>query len=224
MNITNLCYGGGGGSWLRVSVPVVAILIRNDSARILKERCSLMVCHDARRLLRWEVEGFDELQRLRCATIWCQHLWTYRPVFVKPVTPAQEAKTVVASGAAVLIFTAVSLHSNVSSVVTTSQSSGGRASASVHPAHKTLVDSSRRVRCIVCSAAAASVGFWSCVGKRAVEVDDHPAFGSYWDDAFAKLFASAKPATLDGGRQFLVIQCVECFDWYRAWEVQVQHC
>ena len=22
-----------------------------------------------------------------------------------------------------------------------------------------------------------------------VEVDDHPAFGSYWDDAFAKLFA-----------------------------------
>ena len=42
------------------------------------------------------------------------------------------------------------------------------------------------------------------------EVDDHPAFGSYWDDAFAKLFASAKPATLDVGRQFLVIQCVEC--------------
>ena len=128
-----------------------------------------MICHEARRLLRWEVEGFDALkegQRLRRATIWSQHLWRYRPVFVKPVTPAHEAKTVVASGAAVLIFTAVSRHSNVSSVVTTSQSSGGRASASVHPAHKTLVDSSRRVRCIVCSAAAASVGSWSCVGKR----------------------------------------------------------
>lgn len=29
-----------------------------------------------------------------------------------------------------------------------------------------------------------------------VEVDDHPAFGSYWDDALAKLSALAKPATL----------------------------
>ena len=108
---------------------------------------------------------------MRRATIWSQHLWRYRPVFVKPVTPAQEAKTVVASGAAVLIFThqrwrAVSRYSNVSSVMTTSQSSGGRASASVHSAHKTLVGSSRRVRCIVCSAAAAFVGSWSCVGKR----------------------------------------------------------
>ena len=133
-----------------------------------------MVCHEARRLFRWEVEGFDELkeglvQRLRRATIWSQHLWRYRPVFVKPVTPAQEAKTV-ASGAAVLIFThqrwrAVSRHSNVPSVLTTSQSSGGRASASVHSAHKILVDSSRRVRCIVCFAAAASAGSRSCVGK-----------------------------------------------------------
>ena len=73
------------------------------------------------------------------------------------------SQTVVASGAAVLTFThqrwrAVSRHSNVPSVSTTSQSSGGRASASVHPVHKTLVDSSRRVRCIVCSAAAASAG------------------------------------------------------------------
>ena len=134
-----------------------------------------MVCHDACRLFRWEVEGSDELkenlvQRLRRATIWSQHLWRYRPVFVKPVTSAQEAKTVVANGAAVLTFThqrwrAVSRHSNVPSVLTTCQSSGGRASASVHPAHKTLVDSSRRVRCIVCFAAAASAGSWSCVGK-----------------------------------------------------------
>ena len=143
---------------------------------ILKECCSLMVCHEARRLLRWEVEVSDELKKglvqwLRRATIWSQYLWRYRSVFVKPVTPAQEAKTVVASGAAVLTFThqrwrAVSRHSNVPSALPTSQSSGGRASASVHPAHKTLVDSSRRVRCIVCSAAAASAGSWSCVGKR----------------------------------------------------------
>ena len=74
-----------------------------------------------------------------------------------------KAKMVVASGAAVLTFThqrwrAVSRHSNVPSVSTTSQFSGGRVSASVHPAHKTLVDSSRRVRCIVCSAAAATAG------------------------------------------------------------------
>ena len=64
-----------------------------------------------------------------------------------------KAKTVVASGAAVLTFIhqrwrAVSRHSNVSSVSITSQSSGGRVSASVHPAHKTLVDLSCRVRCI----------------------------------------------------------------------------
>ena len=127
-----------------------------------------MACHDVRRLFRWEVEGSDELkeglvQRLRRATIWSQHLRRYRSVLVKPVTPAQEAKTVVASGAAVLTFThqrwrAVSCHSNVPSVSTASQSSGGRASASVHPAHKTLVDSFRCVRCNVCSAAAASAG------------------------------------------------------------------
>ena len=69
-----------------------------------------MVCHEARRLFCWEVEVSDELkenlvQRLRRATIWSQHLWCYRPVFVKPVTPAQEAKTVVVNGAAVLTFT-----------------------------------------------------------------------------------------------------------------------
>ena len=64
-------------------------------------------------------------------------------VFVKPVTPAQEAKTVVANGAAVLTFT----HQRWPKI--------GRASASVHSAHKTLVDLSRRVRCIVCFAAAA---------------------------------------------------------------------
>ena len=135
-----------------------------------------MVCHEARRLFCWEVEGSDELKKnlvqwLRRATIWSQHLWRYRPVFVKPVTPALEAKTVVANGAAVFTFThqrwrAVSRHSYVPSVLTTSQSSGGRASASVHPAHMTLVDSSRRVRCIVCSAAAASAGSWICVGTR----------------------------------------------------------
>ena len=40
---------------------------------------------------------------------------------------------------------------------------------------------------------------------KGVEVDDHPAFGSYWDDAFAKL--SALPnlrhwlGSLNGGRQ-----------------------
>ena len=41
----------------------------------------------------------------------------------------------------------------------------GATSASVHPARKTHVDSFRRVRCIVCSAAAASVGscFVSCL-------------------------------------------------------------
>ena len=82
-----------------------------------------------------------------------------------------KAKTVVASWAAVLIFThqrwrVVSRHSNVPCVLTTSQSSGGCTSAFVHPVHKTLVDSSRRVRWIVCFAAAASVGSWSCVGKR----------------------------------------------------------
>ena len=85
--------------------------------------CSLMACHEARRLFRWEVEGSDELkeglvQRQRRATFWSQHLRRYRSVFVKPVTPAQEAKTVVASGAAVLTFThqrwrAVCRHSNV---------------------------------------------------------------------------------------------------------------
>ena len=69
-----------------------------------------MVCHEARRLFCWEVEVSDELkenllQRLRRATIWSQHLWCYMPVFVKPVTPAQEAKTVVVNGAAVLTFT-----------------------------------------------------------------------------------------------------------------------
>ena len=95
-----------------------------------------MACHEARRFFSWEVEGSDELkeglvQRLRRATIWSQHLRRYRSVFVKPVTPDQEAKTVVASGAAVLTFThqrwrAVSRHSNVPSVLTTSQSSGGR--------------------------------------------------------------------------------------------------
>ena len=38
MNNHKLAYfGGGGGLCLRVSVPVVGILIRNDSARILKE-------------------------------------------------------------------------------------------------------------------------------------------------------------------------------------------
>ena len=104
------------------------------------------------------MEVSDELkeglvQRQRRAPFWSQHLRRYRSVFVKPVTPAQEAKTVVASGAAVLTFThqrwrAVCRHSNVPSVLTTSQSSGGRVSASVHPAHKTLVDSSRRVRCM----------------------------------------------------------------------------
>ena len=93
-----------------------------------------MVCHEARRLFCWEVEGSDELkenlvQWLCRTTIWSQHLWRYRPVFVKSVTPAQEAKTVVANGAAVLTFThqrwrAVSRHSNVPSVWTTSQSSG----------------------------------------------------------------------------------------------------
>ena len=62
-----------------------------------------MVCHEARSLLRWEVKVSDELkkglvQRLRRATFWSQYLWRSRPVFVKPVTPAQEAKTVVASG------------------------------------------------------------------------------------------------------------------------------
>ena len=62
-----------------------------------------------------------------------------------------------------------------------------------------------------------------------VEVDDHPAPGSFWDDAIAKLSALAKPATLARkpkpwqtggsslddhyrcvGEQFLVIQCAEC--------------
>ena len=69
-----------------------------------------MACHDVRRLFRWEVEGSDELkeglvQRLRRAIIWSQHLRRYRSVLVKPVTPAQEAKTVVLSGAAVLTIT-----------------------------------------------------------------------------------------------------------------------
>ena len=90
-----------------------------------------MACHEARRLFRWEVEGSDELkeglvQRQLRANFWSQHLRRYRSVFVKPVTLAQEAKMVVASGAAVLTFTlqcwrAVSRHSNVPSVLTTSQ-------------------------------------------------------------------------------------------------------
>ena len=45
---------------------------------------------------------------------------------------------------------------------------GGADAVSVRASGRTetLVDSSRRVRCIVCSAAAASAGSWSCVGKR----------------------------------------------------------
>ena len=42
-----------------------------------------------------------------------------------------------------------------------------------------------------------------------VEVDDHPAFGSYWDDAFAKLFALPNlrhwHGSLKGGRQGAVV-------------------
>ena len=153
----------------------VSVAILGQRRALWKEFGSLMACHEARSLLRWEVKVSDELkenlvQWLRRATIWSQHLWRYRPVFVKPVTPAQVAKTVVANGAAVLTFlTNVGERfssSNVSSVLTTSQSSRGCAFASVHPAHKTLVDLFRRVRYIVCSAAAAIAGSWSCVGKR----------------------------------------------------------
>ena len=149
--------------------------LKSDSARNFEE--SLLLFDGLSRcsqILRWEVEGSDVLkenlvQRQRRATIWCQHLWRYRPVFVKPVTPALEAKTVVANWAAVLTFThqrwrAVSRHSNVPSVLTTSQSSGA---AYQRPctAHMTLVDSSRCVRCFVCSAAAASAGSWICVAS-----------------------------------------------------------
>ena len=102
------------------------------------------------------------VQRLRNATIWGQHLWSYRPGFVKPVTPAQKAKTVVASGAAVLPFThkrwrAVSCHGPVV---------GSPRFSVLALARMILVDSFRRVRCIGCSAAAASDGSWSCAGKR----------------------------------------------------------
>ena len=90
----------GGRVEVSRAVSVVAILIKSNTARDFER---VLLFDGLSRLFRWEVEGSDELkeglvQRLRRATIWSQFLRRYRPVFVKPVTPAQEAKTVVASG------------------------------------------------------------------------------------------------------------------------------
>ena len=90
----------GGRVEVSRAVSVVAILIKNNTARDFER---VLLFDGLSRLFRWKVEGSDELkeglvQRLRRATIWSQFLRRYRPVFVKPVTPAQEAKTVVASG------------------------------------------------------------------------------------------------------------------------------
>ena len=49
MNNHKLAYlGGGGGLCLRVGVPVVGILIRNDSARILKDLPPTQLCTNLR--------------------------------------------------------------------------------------------------------------------------------------------------------------------------------
>ena len=49
MNNHKLAYfGGGGGLCLRVGVPVIAILIRNDSARILKDLPPTQLCTSLR--------------------------------------------------------------------------------------------------------------------------------------------------------------------------------
>ena len=65
--ITNLCSGGGRGSWLRASVPVVAILIRNDSARILKDLPPTQLCKILRIVYSWR--GCDWMRRLNSAAV-----------------------------------------------------------------------------------------------------------------------------------------------------------
>ena len=136
-----------------------------------------MVCHEARRLFCWEVEGSDELKenlvRWLCrTTIWSQHLWRYRPVFVKSVTPAQEAKTVVANGGGSLDIYSPTLAS--SPLVTPMCRVCGLRASLREPRFSVRTSGAQDPRrlipsvCanIVCSAAAASAGSWSCVGKR----------------------------------------------------------